>query len=141
METQASNGKIRTLVVEDKWLLRRATRMVLTHEPDIEVVGTAKDGVAALDRIEALRPDVVVADIAMPSMGGLELSFLLRRRFPAIRIVLVTPTQAAEISDLCGLCGADLLMNKARIPDKLPALIRMMFKSPRLSPDRQFSVP
>lgn len=125
--SQLANGKIRTLVVEDDWLLRLATCMSLKHEPDIEVVGTAKDGAAALDKIEALQPDLVVTDIAMPGMGGLELAFLLRRRFPTMGIVVVRTANQPEITELCGLCGADVLMNKALLPAKLPAVIRLVF--------------
>lgn len=121
------NGRIRTLVVEDEWLLRRATCMLLKQESDIEVVGSAQDGAAALDKISGLQPDLVVTDIAMPGMGGLELAFLLRRRFPALGIVVVGSVNEPEITELCGLCGADVLMNKALLPAKLPAVIRMIF--------------
>jgi len=127
MASAPSNGKIRTLVVEDKWLLRRATCMLLKQESDIAVVGTAKDGAAALHKINVLQPDLVVTDIAMPDMGGLELTFLLRQRFPAMRIVVIGFVNEPEIPELCGLCGADALVNKALLPAQLPAVIRTIF--------------
>lgn len=127
MMLQPANGRIRTLIVDGDWLLRRATSMLLEHEPDIQVVGTAKDGAGALEKINALHPDLVVTDLGMPDMGGLELAFLLRRRFPALGIVVAGTVQEPEISDLGGLCGVDVLMNKALLPAKLPAVIRMVF--------------
>lgn len=125
--SQVEEGRIRTLIVEDDWLLRHATSLLLMHEPDIQVVGTAKDGAAALDKIHALQPDLVVTDLAMPDMGGIELAFLLRRRFPAMGIVAVGTVHEPEITDLCGLSGVDVLMNKALLPAKLPNVIRMVF--------------
>lgn len=127
MMSQPANRRIRTLVAEDHWVLRRATSMLLKHQRDIQVVGTAKDGAAALGKINALQPDVVVTDIAMPDVGGLELAFLLRRRFPAMGIVVVGVVDGPEISDLCALCDADVLINKALVPAKLPAVIRTVF--------------
>jgi len=131
--------RIRTLVVEDEWLLRHAMSMLLKHEPDIQVVGTAQDGAAALDKIYALQPDMVVTDIAMPDMGGLELAFLLRRRFPSMGIVVVGTVHEPEIRDLCGLCGADILMNKALLSAKLPAVIRTVHAVRRSVEERKGS--
>jgi DNA-binding NarL/FixJ family response regulator len=125
--SERTNGRIRTVVVDDDWLLRHATSMLLKHEPDIQVVGTAKDGVGALDKIHALQPDLVVTALEMPDMGGIELAFLLRRRFPALGIVAVGNVHEPEITDLCGLCGVDVLMSKALLPAKLPNVLRMVF--------------
>lgn len=141
MKAQASNGRIRVLVVEDRWLLRRAACMVLERHSDIQVVGTAKNGAAALDRINALQPDVVVTDAAMPEMGGLELAFLLRRRLPALGIVVVASVNEPGITELCGLCGADVLMNKTLIPVKLPAAIRIALGRRGCSPDKLLHAP
>jgi len=129
MTLAPANGKIRTLVVEDRWLLRRATCNFLKREPNIEVVGTAKDGLAALHKIKALQPDLVVTDIAMPDMGGLELAFLVRQRFPTLRVVVIGIVDEPEIPELCGLCGADALVNKALLPAQLSAVIRMIFSA------------
>ena len=129
--------RIRTLVVEDEWLLRHATSMLLKHEPDIQVVGAAQDGAAALDKVNALQPDMVVTDIAMPDMGGLELAFLLRRRFPSMGIVVVGTVHEPEIRDLCGLCGADILMDKALLSAKLPAVIRTVYAVRRSVEERR----
>lgn len=63
---------IRVLLVDDEELVRTGLRMILDGEPDIEVVGTSVDGAEAVAHVDALRPDVVLMDIRMPRMDGLE---------------------------------------------------------------------
>ncbi|MEZ5205674.1 MAG: response regulator transcription factor [Acidimicrobiales bacterium] len=63
---------VRVLVVDDQALVRRGFGMILGSEPDIEVVGEASDGRAALDAAAALAPDVVLMDVRMPEMDGIE---------------------------------------------------------------------
>jgi DNA-binding NarL/FixJ family response regulator len=63
---------IRILIADDQELVRTGFRVVLDAEPDLEVVGEAGDGLAALDAAEKLRPDVVLMDIRMPNLDGIE---------------------------------------------------------------------
>ena len=63
---------IRILIADDQELVRTGFRVVLDAEPDLEVVGEAADGLAALDAAETLRPDVVLMDIRMPNLDGIE---------------------------------------------------------------------
>ena len=81
---------IRVLLAEDQAMVLGALAALLEIEPDLEVVGRAPDGAAALAEAERLRPDVVVADIEMPTMTGLELATELRRRGHRSRVVILT---------------------------------------------------
>jgi DNA-binding NarL/FixJ family response regulator len=63
---------IRVLIVDDQALVRAGFRMILESEPDIEIVGEAGDGAEALEAVRELRPDVVLMDIRMPNLDGLE---------------------------------------------------------------------
>ncbi|MFH8407930.1 response regulator [Streptomyces sp. NPDC018019] len=90
---------IRVLIADDQEMVRRGLRRILENQPDIEVVGEAADGVAALEAARALRPDVALVDIRMPRMDGLEVTRRLAGTGPAepgaeplpkVRVVVVT---------------------------------------------------
>jgi DNA-binding NarL/FixJ family response regulator len=81
---------IEVLLADDHAIVREGLRLVLAAEPVIHVVGEAGDGREALDLVEKLRPDVVVMDIAMPKLNGLEATRQIRRRFPRTRVVILT---------------------------------------------------
>jgi two-component system, NarL family, response regulator LiaR len=84
------NRPIRVLLADDHALVREGTRELLSRDPHIEVVGEAADGTEALALIEALRPDVVLVDIAMPGLNGVEVTRLVKASQPEIAIVALT---------------------------------------------------
>jgi two-component system, NarL family, response regulator DesR len=81
---------IRVLLAEDQAMVRGALAALLGLEPDIEVLGTCADGSSAWTEAQRLRPDVIVADIEMPGLTGLELAVRVRERALPCRIVIVT---------------------------------------------------
>jgi two-component system response regulator DesR len=81
---------IRVLIAEDQSMVAGALAALLQIEGDIEVIGTARDGREALDLARTLRPDVVVTDIEMPEMSGLELAQRLRDDEGRARVVILT---------------------------------------------------
>jgi two-component system chemotaxis response regulator CheB len=80
--------KIRVLVVDDAAAVRRLVTAALNRDPALEVVGTAADGRIALDRLDGLRPDVVLLDLEMPVMGGLETLAALRKTHPRLPVIM-----------------------------------------------------
>jgi two-component system response regulator NreC len=80
----------KVLLVDDHAILREGLRMVLDAQPQIKVVGEAGDGRQAVELAEKLRPDVVVMDIAMPSLNGLDATRQIKKRWPEIRVVILT---------------------------------------------------
>ena len=81
---------VRVLVVDDQRLVREGIASLLGIQPGIEVIGTAADGREAVERALALAPDVVLMDVRMPEMDGVDAVAVLARRAPNCRVVMLT---------------------------------------------------
>jgi len=90
----------------------------------IKVVGTASDGRQAIERVDALEPDLVLLDYQMPETSGLEALLTLRRRHPQVRVIVVTVHDTPEVREACLACGADGFVSKTRVYSELPGEIR-----------------
>jgi len=88
--------KIKVLIVDDHHLVRDGIRALLALIANIEVVGEAANGKDSLDRVRELAPDVVLMDLAMPIMGGLEATRRIRREFPATKVLALTQYDDSE---------------------------------------------
>ena len=88
--------KIRVLIVDDHTLVRDGIRSLLALVADIEVVGEAANGREALERTRELAPDVVLMDLAMPIMGGLEATRKIRKEFPGTKVLALTQYDDTE---------------------------------------------
>ena len=83
-------GKIRVLLAEDHVVVREGTRELLQREQDIKVVGEAGDGEEAVELTVKLRPDVVIMDIAMPRLNGIEATKQIKALYPAAAVLILT---------------------------------------------------
>lgn len=88
--------KIRVLIADDHTLVRDGIRALLALVTDIEVVGEAANGKEALEKVKELGPDVVLMDLSMPIMGGLEATRRIRKEFPRTRVVALTQYDDSE---------------------------------------------
>jgi DNA-binding NarL/FixJ family response regulator len=84
------NGTIRLLIVDDHPVVRDGLSGIFADNPDFEVVGLAANGVEAVSQAEELRADVVLMDLRMPEMGGVEAIKQLRERAPAAKVIVLT---------------------------------------------------
>jgi DNA-binding NarL/FixJ family response regulator len=82
--------RITVLLAEDHHIVREGLRCLLKHEPDIEVVGEAENGRQAVQMIRKLHPDVIVMDIAMPLLNGLEATRQIRKEFPKTKVLILS---------------------------------------------------
>ena len=82
--------KIKVLVADDHALFREGITALLAGYDDLEVVGEAADGKQAVDQVGKLHPDVVLMDIAMPGLGGLEATFEIKKLYPDVKILVLT---------------------------------------------------
>ena len=89
-------SRIRVLLVDDHAVLRDGLRLYLSMQPDIEVIGEAADGDEALAKVAALRPDVVLMDVAMPRLSGIEATLRIRREWPDCRVLVLTQHNRKE---------------------------------------------
>jgi DNA-binding NarL/FixJ family response regulator len=86
----ATHGSIRVLIADDHAVLRDGLRAFLGKDPGIEVVGEAEDGMDAVEKAVSLQPDVILMDIAMPRLGGLEAALELRQRKVPAKVLVLT---------------------------------------------------
>jgi DNA-binding NarL/FixJ family response regulator len=115
---------IRVLIVDDEAAVLRGLRMRLGLEPDIDVVGEAADGSAAIDLAARLSPDVVLMDIRMPVMDGIEATRTLAGRNPAPAVVILSMRDDTRTVALAGEAGAVGFVAKHSIDDGLAGAIR-----------------
>ena len=116
----------RVLVVDDAANLRELLTVLLDVEDDFEVVGTAADGVQALDRADALEPDIVLLDLAMPVMDGLQALPALRERLPNARIVIFSGFEHEALAREALAAGADAYIEKGTSVMQLVARLRQL---------------
>jgi two-component system, NarL family, response regulator LiaR len=122
---------IRTLVVDDSAVLLEKLCHFLETQPLMELVGTAAQGQEALFMAELLRPDLVLMDLNMPLMDGLQATAMLRRRFPEIRVILLAFEDHPNARDSAHTHGAHGFVDKARIiSDLMPAIGRVFGVDP-----------
>ena len=82
--------KIRILLADDHALLRQGTAELLQHEPDFEVVGQAGDGLEAVRMAHEAQPDIVIMDVRMPALSGIDATRQLQRELPKVRVLVLT---------------------------------------------------
>ncbi len=129
-------SQTRILVVDDHPLVRKGIRSLLSNHPDIEVVGEAENGAAALKQVSLCQPDVALLDIRMPGLSGLEIIRQLRRTHPNVKIiVLTTYDDESYISDALE-AGAHGYLLKSISHEMLADAIRSVQSGERqISPD------
>jgi DNA-binding NarL/FixJ family response regulator len=115
---------IRLLVADDHSLIREAIRLALEAERDIEIVAEAARGDEVLPRTHETRPDVVLLDIRMPGMGGLDALEGLRAQYPAVMVALLSAIDEREVAATALRQGAVAYLGKRVEPASLAATIR-----------------
>lgn len=123
---------IRVLVADDQPLMRTAFDMTLRAEEDIELVGEAADGAQAIEQARRLRPDVVLMDIRMPILDGVEATRILAGEDKSIRILILTTFDIDEYVIEALRAGASGFLLKDVRPDELVLAIRVVARGDAL---------
>lgn len=115
---------VRILICDDEPSLRMLLGMALDLEPDLEVVADAADGVEAVQLAERFRPDVILLDLVMPKMDGLEALNELRKVAPGARVVVLSGLQESLMGETVRNLGASAFVEKGTKPSAIAATIR-----------------
>ena len=122
-----AHKRIRVLIADDSAAFRNAVGLFLERLPQVEVIGAAEDGVHALALVASLRPDLVLMDLQMPRLDGLEATRKIRAEFPGVRVIMTTCEDSEESKATSVASGVDWFIRKACLCDELPRAIAQLF--------------
>jgi DNA-binding NarL/FixJ family response regulator len=117
-------GPIRLVLVEDNDVFREALELLLGHRGDIEIVGTAADGITAIELCRRLRPDVVLLDYRLPALDGVQTARELRERCPKTAVVCLTASASARETEALYEAGAVECLTKDRELEEIAAAVQ-----------------
>jgi DNA-binding NarL/FixJ family response regulator len=119
-----SNSKIRILLADDHKMLRDGVRGLLAYEPDFEVIGEARDGEEAVVLTHETHPDVVLMDINMPKLNGMEATRRIKREDPDVAVIALTMHGNDQMRQAMTRAGSDAYVRKDEPPEILFETIR-----------------
>jgi DNA-binding NarL/FixJ family response regulator len=117
---------IRVLVADDHGLIREAIRLALGHEPDIEIVGEAERGDEVLVRVRESRPNLLLLDIKMPGLDGLEVLDRVRAEYPNLKTAMLSAIDEPQVAEQALHRGAVAYLGKRIDPAALASTIRQI---------------
>lgn len=120
----SKEAKCRVAICDDQPAFRKVVTVVLELDPNLEVVGEAVNGREAVALVRDLQPDVLLLDVAMPVMDGLEALPLIREAAPATRVVMLTGVASADLRERALAAGASAFIEKGTDVDALAAPIK-----------------
>jgi DNA-binding NarL/FixJ family response regulator len=127
--------KHRIVIVEDHTILREGLRALLSFDPQFEIVGEAKDGLEAVSCVEKIVPDLLLMDLSLPKMNGMEAIKDIKKRNPQIKIIALTVHKTEEYILATLQAGADGYVLKDATHDELVMAIKnVLAGNPYLSP-------
>lgn len=116
-------NKLRILLADDHETVRTGLRVILTAQPDMEVVGEAADGEVVIEKTRELQPDVVLMDVSMPRLNGLQATKILRERFPAVKVLTLTRHgDVAYLHQLLEAGASGYVLKQSRAAEVLQAI-------------------
>lgn len=128
-------SKLRLLLVDDHAIVRQGLHYYLNLQPDLQVVGEAANGKEAVERAKALLPDVVLMDLIMPEMNGIEATAALRQQFPDMKVLVLTTFSDKDYVLSAIKAGAAGYLLKDADPERIADAIRQAYKGlPQLDP-------
>jgi DNA-binding NarL/FixJ family response regulator len=121
------------LIVDDHELIRMGIRATLAEIPHCEICGEAFDGKEAVEKTLQLKPDLVIMDIILPAMSGIEATRQIRKTSSSVKILIISVHDAPSISSLAKLVGADGFLTKGLAATELQEAIAELLAAPNSS--------
>jgi DNA-binding NarL/FixJ family response regulator len=119
--------RIRVLIADDSRTALSSVCRYLEEDGRFEIVGTAFDGVRLLHQVNRFQPDLVLIDLSMPQMNGLEATSQLRKSFPDLRLLIFTGLHGLSLREECLRSGADGFIEKSQMPESLMQEVSRLF--------------
>ena len=116
---------MRVLIADDQDYIRRGLRAYLSEQPDIEVCGEAFNGSQAIDMVRQVSPDVVIMDISMPILDGLQATRVIRKRFPRVEVITLSQYELTDLTEVLQ-AGARTHVPKLALWEKLVPALRSL---------------
>ena len=116
-------GHVRILIADDHEIFRRGLRSLLESHTNWEVCGEAVNGREAIQRVQELKPDVVVLDVTMPQMNGLEAAREICRNIPGSKVVILSQHEASVMKQSAIAAGAGAYVTKSEVSRELMSAI------------------
>jgi DNA-binding NarL/FixJ family response regulator len=119
----------RVLIVDDHEIFRRGLRALLEPSSEWEICGEAVDGVNAVEQCKAIQPDIVVLDVSMPRLNGLEAARMIRKENLASQIVIITQHDSPQIRTAALEAGAQAFITKSSVGSELVTALRNLIRN------------
>jgi CheY-like chemotaxis protein len=113
----------------------RAAYKRIESEPGLILVATAESGLAALTTVNVLRPDLVLIDVAIPGMDGIEVMRRIKARPEPPAVVLITPNESADMARTASYVGADAVISKRELGESAESILRALGARPESATD------
>jgi len=133
LDLKPRDQKVRILVVEDHELFRRFVASMLRQQPSFRVVGEVEDGLNAVRQAQTLRPELVLLDIGLPGLSGLEVARRIRELVPSVKIVFLTQESAPDVVEEAFGLGAQGYLIKSEATSELLEALKSVLQGSRFA--------
>jgi DNA-binding NarL/FixJ family response regulator len=117
------------LIVDDSFAVRQSLRTLLERHADWKVCGEGENGREGVDKAQKLHPDLIILDLSMPIMNGLEAALQLKRLMPAVPLLMLTTFDASQISGAAASAGISTVKEKSGSPGDLVESVQALLEA------------
>jgi DNA-binding NarL/FixJ family response regulator len=118
---------VQILIVDDYALVRQGIRAMLSRNPRLKICGEAASGREAIEKVRELKPNLVVLDISMPELNGIDAAREIRKSSPTIKIIILTLHESSQLESAARHAGADEVLTKRMAAESLMRAVDRLF--------------